>query len=431
MTETSKPSQTSIEHLINSDHVSGAIYTDPEIFDLEMQRLFARSWLYIGHESQIPEPGDYFTTRLGPADVIVVRDGKRNINIFKNRCTHRSAHLCGYSHGHSKRFTCPYHGWSFNLEGKLHSVPMPGEYGPSFDKKAHALEQVPCVDNYRGFLFAKLEPDGVDLDSFLGPVAQAFNDLLDRSPSGEIEPIEGVIRHRYRANWKMMFENLNDIYHPVYSHASSAQGIREVADPEKLHRIMRGFVGIPEMVPMMQKLNSTITQYGHSFVSGLISIMSPDIPRDEHFNILAEAYGEARALEILSADLHLVLIYPSCTINPSQQTIRIVRPISVDETEVLGYCFKLKGVPDYVTRNGLYYCNYAGSAFSPVVADDLEIYERAQQNLRDNPDAVNDCARGLDQDRIKPAGTSEEYIRHQYEVWLEQMADKETVSCPG
>lgn len=418
-----------LENLIKQSQVQGAIYTDPTIFDLEMQRLFARSWMYIGHECQIPEVGDYLTTRLGACDVIVVRDSDRQINVLKNRCTHRGVHLCGNASGNLTRFTCPYHGWGFDLKGKLHGIPMPEEYGPSFDKAAHALEKIPCVDNYRGFVFAKIEPGGSDLHSFLGPITQAFDDLLDRSPSGEMEPIEGVIRHRYKANWKMMFENLNDIYHPIYSHASSAQGMREVAEPEKLHRIMRSFVAIPDMIPMMQKLKSNITEHGHSFVSGLISIVNPDIPRDEHFRALEKAHGEKRALEILSADLHLALVYPSCTINPSQQTIRIVRPISVDETEVLGYCFRLKGVPDEVTRNGLYYCNYAGSAFSPVVADDLEIYERAQQNLRDDPGFMNNCARGVDQDRDNPAGTSEEYIRYQYSVWLEKMAEQEQGSC--
>jgi len=417
--------------LIKRDHVHGSIYTDPAIFELEMDRLFARSWLYLGHACQIPNPGDYITSRLGRRDVIVVRNADREVKVLYNRCTHRSAHLCGNARGTVKRFTCPYHGWSFSLDGKLLGMPGAEEYGPSFDQDAHALGRVPCVDDYRGFIFAKAVPGGIDLETFLGPTRQVFDDLLDRSPTGEIEPIEGVIRHRYRANWKMMFENLNDMYHPVFSHASSAAGLREVADPEKLHRIMRGFVAVPDMLPMIRQLKSNITEHGHSFISGLISIASPEIPRDEHFEILVAAHGEKRALEILSTDLHLVLIYPSCTINPSMQTIRMVRPVSVDETEVLGYCFRLKGVPDYVTRNGLYYCNYAGSAFSPVVADDLEIYERAQQNLRDTPDAANDCARGLEDGRERPPAYSEEYIRHQYEVWLGQLEDAGDAVCAG
>jgi len=161
------------------------------------------------------------------------------------------------------------------------------------------------------------------------------------------------------------------------------------------------------------------------FVSGLISIANPEIPRDEHFQVLAAVHGEERALEILSTDLHLVLIYPSCNINPSQQTIRVVRPISVDETEVWGYCFRLKGVPDCVMRNSLYYCNYATSAFSPVVADDLEIYERAQENLVATPGARNDCARGLDSTDPDTAASNEAYIRNQYKVWLEHLSGEE------
>lgn len=411
--------------LIGHTFVDRSAYTDPEIFNLEMDRLFGRMWLYAGHECQIPETGDYFTTRLGRRDVIIVRAGNGAIKALVNRCTHRSAHVCGNARGRVQRFVCPYHSWNYGLDGRLLSVPMAEEYGPSFDREAHALAQIPRVDSYRGFIFARAAETGPDLKTFLGPTLQAFDDLVDRSPSGEIEPIEGVIRHRYRANWKMMFENLNDVYHPIFAHASAAAGIKAVSDPTKLHRIMRSLIAGPNMLPMMTKLTSNMTPYGHSFVSGLISIANPEIPRDGHFRALAAVHGEERALEILSTDLHLVLIYPSCNINPSQQTIRVVRPISVDETEVWGYCFRLKGVPDYVTRNSLYYCNYATSAFSPVVADDLEIYERAQENLTVTADARNDYARGLDATAPDVAASNEAYIRNQYQVWLEHLADEE------
>jgi hypothetical protein len=228
----------------------------------------------------------------------------------------------------------------------------------------------------------------------------------------------------------MMFENLNDVFHAAYAHASASAGLREVSDPEKLHRVLRSLIAVPELLPQLKKVASNVTPHGHSYVSGLISLASRELPRDAHFECLAAAHGEERAKEILSTDLHLVLIYPSVTVNASQQTIRVVRPLSVNETEVWGYCFRLRGVPEEVTRNSLFYCNVATSAFSPVVADDLEIYERAQSNLATGGPRGTYCARGLDAG-AGPAATSEEYIRNQYQVWLRHMAEGSGADTPA
>jgi phenylpropionate dioxygenase-like ring-hydroxylating dioxygenase large terminal subunit len=409
--------------LVERDRIAPEVYADPALFDLEMARLFERSWLYVGHESQVPESGDYFTTRLGRHDVIVVRDQEGRVQVLHNRCTHRGPHVCSNASGHVSRFVCPYHSWTFRLDGKLIGVPLAEEYPASFDKAEHSLGRVPCVDHYRGFIFAKLTEHGPDLSSFLGPLRAAFDDLLDRSPSAQIEPIPGVIRHRYRANWKMMFENLNDVFHAAYAHASASAGLREVSDPDKLHRVLRSLIAVPDLLPTFKKFASNITPHGHSYVSGLISLANRELPRDAHFECLAAVHGDERAREILSTDLHLVLIYPSVTVNASQQTIRVVRPLSVDETEVWGYCFRLRGVPEEVTRHSLFYCNVATSAFSPVVADDLEIYERAQSNLATGGSRGTYCARGLDAGS-GPAATSEEYIRNQYRVWLRHMSEE-------
>jgi len=417
-----------LDALIERDRIAPEVYSDPALFELEMDRLFGRAWLYVGHECQVPESGDYFTTRLGRHDVIVVRDQDGRIQVLHNRCTHRGPHLCGSANGRVSRFVCPYHAWTYKLDGKLIGVPLPEEYPDSFDKTEHSLARVPCVDHYRGFIFARHADDGPDLITFLGPLRAAFDDLLDRSPSAQIEQIPGVIRHRYRANWKMMFENLNDIFHAAYAHASASQGLREVSDPEKLHRVLRSLIAVPDLLPVFKKFNLNITPHGHSYMSGLISAANRELPRDAHFECLAAVHGEARAREILSTDLHLVLIYPSCTVNASQQTIRVVRPLSVNETEVLGYCFRLRGVPDEVTRNSLFYCNVATSAFSPVVADDLEIYERAQANLSTGGPRGTYCARGYGATGPAPAATSEEYIRNQYRVWARHMADPAPVA---
>lgn len=413
-----------VADLIKPDRVHRDIYTDPDIFDLEMDTLFSRAWMYVGHVSQIPNKGDYITTRLGPQDVIIMRDNDGEVNIFHNRCPHRGPHLCGNSRGNTKRIVCPYHAWSFTLKGKFFGMPFPEEYPQECLKSEFDLTRVEDVEIYRGFIFARLKPGGVDLMTYLGEARSGFDDIIDRSPEGEIEIIPGAIGHRYRANWKMMFENLNDILHPMGAHASAATAINSVSNPAKLHPVTKSLVGSSKMMPVLPKLQSKITRYGHSYATGLISVINQEIPKGDHYHALEKAYGAARAEEILKTDRHLMLIYPSSNVNGAQCTIRVVRPLSVNETEVWGYAFRLKGAPEEVTRNSVFYCNIATSGFSPVVADDLEIYERAQQvHERGMTDWVN-VVRGYRQEadagrNAPPPATSEEYIRNQYRVWLE------------
>src|SRR5690606_39341794 len=113
------PAASRVASLIKPDRVHRDIYTDPAIFDLEMETLFSRAWMYVAHESQLPNPGDYITTRLGPQDVIVLRANDGEVNIFYNRCPHRRPHLCGNPNGNTKRITCPYHACTSTLTGKL------------------------------------------------------------------------------------------------------------------------------------------------------------------------------------------------------------------------------------------------------------------------------------------------------------------------
>src|SRR5262245_55206672 len=104
--------------LVQSDRVHRSVYADPEIFDLEMQRIFSRAWLLLGHESQLKNEGDYFTTRMGRDPVIVARTNG-GVRVLINRCAHRGAMVCAEGHGNVKRFVCPYHGWSYDRGGKL------------------------------------------------------------------------------------------------------------------------------------------------------------------------------------------------------------------------------------------------------------------------------------------------------------------------
>jgi 2-chlorobenzoate 1,2-dioxygenase len=411
-----------LENLFNGSRLDKRIYTDPSVFDLEMERLFGRAWLLLGHECQVPEPGSFFLGRMGRYPVIVVRGQDSVVRVLHNRCAHRGPAVCAQRKGKTSLFVCPYHAWTYELDGRLRSMPLREEYGPGFPKDERGLKRVPRVSSYRGFIFASLAAEGPDLETFLGQARLSFDDFMDRSPSGEIEAVDPPLRYRVRANWKVIFENLNDILHPLFAHASAASAVRHMREVEKLHPLHRLLAATPNMtLQTFQKLDSVITEHAHSYVTGIVSIVNPPIPRDAYFAALAERHGEDGAQRVLSTDVHVVLVYPSVTMNSRFQTMRLVRPIACDETEVEAHVFRLKGAPESVFAQALEYNYVSGSPASPVIVDDLEIYERLQAEVG--------VAAGLSVERCletvadpgdstaRIPGTSEEYIRRQYRLW--------------
>ena len=192
--------------LVQPDRVHRSVYADPALFELEMERIFGRAWLVLGHESQVRAPGDYFTTRMGRESVIVIRKDDNEIGVLVNRCAHRGTMVCAEGRGTTERFVCPYHGWSYDRAGALRAVPFESGY----DKQSLSelkLKAVPRVASYRGFIFASLAASGPALAEFLGPARASFDDLVDRAPGGELEVAGGVFKHVYNGNWKLMLEN--------------------------------------------------------------------------------------------------------------------------------------------------------------------------------------------------------------------------------
>src|SRR6185436_702836 len=136
-----------------------SVYTDPAIFELEMDQVFGRAWLVLGHESQARHPGDYFTTRMGREPVVVVRKDDGEIRVLINRCAHRGTTVCAEGRGNTERFVCPYHGWSYDRTGALRTIPFGSGYQQETLKNLE-MKKVPRVASYRGFIFASLAPEG-------------------------------------------------------------------------------------------------------------------------------------------------------------------------------------------------------------------------------------------------------------------------------
>ena len=191
--------------LIEPARVHGSLYTDPQIFAAELARIWYRTWVFIGHESEIRQPGDYVRTSIGLQDVIMTRGVDGAVHVLLNRCAHRGNLVCEADRGNAKSFRCPYHGWTYRNTGELIGFPFNTGYGGKGSIEGElSLARAARVDSHRGFVFASLAPGGPDLAEHLGEAAAELDRLARLSPAGEVELTAGWLRHRTRANWKLL-----------------------------------------------------------------------------------------------------------------------------------------------------------------------------------------------------------------------------------
>ena len=206
------------------------IFTDAEMYDLEMEHIFEGNWVFLAHESQIPDNNDYFSTWIGRKPIMITRDKTGELHAMINACAHRGAMLCRRKHGNKGSFTCPFHGWTFSNTGKLLKVKdgKTGDYPASFNTHgSHDLARVPRFESYRGFLFGSLNPDVVSLEEHLGGARTVIDQIVDGAPDG-IEVLRGNSSYIYDGNWKLQMENGADGYHvsSVHWNYSATMGHR-------------------------------------------------------------------------------------------------------------------------------------------------------------------------------------------------------------
>jgi phenylpropionate dioxygenase-like ring-hydroxylating dioxygenase large terminal subunit len=213
----------SLEKLMNlkAGIVSRTIFFSEEIYRRELECVFARCWLYLGHESQIPQPGDYITNYMGEDPVIVCRDARGRIQAFLNSCRHRGMKVCRADGGNASFFRCSFHGWTYSNEGQLIGVPYHKEgYFGELEREQWGLKKVSRVASYGGFIFGCWDESATNLDEYLGDLRWYLDILLER-PLGGLEVIPGQQRYVIAANWKIAGENFaGDTYHLPYSHGS-------------------------------------------------------------------------------------------------------------------------------------------------------------------------------------------------------------------
>jgi phenylpropionate dioxygenase-like ring-hydroxylating dioxygenase large terminal subunit len=425
-----------LENLVESDRVHRTVYTDPEIFDLEMQNIWEKTWVYCGHESQVKQPGDFYAVQIGRQPMIMVRGTDRIIRVLYNRCPHRGVQLCGSREGNTgSTFVCSYHAWTFHLDGRVKGIPLPRGYDGtrmSQDNPDCSMKAAARVDSYRGFVFASLAKEGPTLTEFLGDAKIAFDDMCDRSPEGEVEIVPICHRIVQHSNWKFFMENQLDALHPSVTHQST--GIAA-------GRVERSLQERGETAPLYYHYLSTFASSfdqwdavqtvsfprGHGILKGYMGLRPDDPDTKEYVAAMYAAYGEKTAEEYLGRSIHHVLVYPYLSVQSALQQLRCLRPLAPNKTLSEIWHFRLKGVSPAIYRRSLWYYNLVNSPSTMINADDLENWTKGQWGLESNGSDWVSFHRNHGGDTsdgeitYSNNGTSEAVMRSQFRAWSEYM----------
>jgi len=425
-----------IASLVEPDRVHKTVYTDQQIFDAEMRKIWERTWVYCGHVSQVPNAGDYHAVTIGRQPMIMVRQPDGGVQVLYNRCPHRGVQVVGNLKGNTgSSFVCSYHAWSFHLDGSVRAIPLAKGYEGTRmtrDNPDCGMKRAARVDSYRGFVFASLSDEGPSLPEFLGEARIGFDDMCDRSPVGEVEVVPICHRVIQHSNWKFFMENQLDALHPSVTHQStgiSAGRVEKRLKAQKsavplYYHYLSTFASSFEQWDAVQTINFP---HGHGLLKAYMGLRPQDPDTLEYEALLKQAHGEQRAEEYLSRSIHHVLIYPYLSVQSPLQQLRCLRPIAPDKTLSEIWHFRLKGAPEAIYRRSLWYYNLVNSPATMINADDLENWTKGQWGLSSNGGDWVSFHRYFGDDREENGvtysnhGTSEAVMRSQFRAWSQYM----------
>ena len=424
-----------VRDLVRPAEVHRDVYIDDEVFQLEMEHLFANTWVYIGHDSQIPNPGDYYGTTIGLQPVLMVRHTDNTVKVLFNRCPHKGTRITTEACGNTgKFFRCPYHAWSFKTDGSLLAIPLKKGYENTGLEQSHAgkgMASVRHVRNYRGFVFAKMNDAGPGFEEFFGESLSSFDNMVDRSPVGKLEVAGGPLRYMHNCNWKMLVENQTDTCHPMVAHESSAGTAAAMWKPfegtgRKKPMAVEIFVPFFSPYEFFEGMGLRVWDNGHGHTGVSHSIHSDYSAIPDYWELMVAAYGEERAKAILGEARHNTVYWPNIMIKGPIQLLRIFRPLAADRTLVESYVYRLVGAPDMLLERSQMYNRLINAPTSVVGHDDLEMYERAQEGLGSNGNEWVNIQRLYDPHETEQKvavtnGTSEWQMRNQFRAWAKFM----------
>ncbi|WP_020006750.1 aromatic ring-hydroxylating oxygenase subunit alpha [Salinicoccus albus] len=408
--------------------VNRKVFTDREILARERAEIFNKCWLFIGHDTEIPELGDYKRKNVGGRNLIFIRSQDGEIRALFNTCPHRGALVARENEGNSRVFRCFYHAWSFKNDGEL--VGMPGQDGfpEGFnDEGTKNMKAVKRVESYRGFVFVNYDPDAISLDEYLGNAKEYIDLVADQSEYG-LEALGGVQEYSVRTNWKLLAENSVDLYHGMPTHKTYFD-IKQDQDPD-LKKVKLEGEGVEldnghAVIEYVAPWGRPVAQWTPIWDEELKNDMEKMKER------LAERFGEERADRIANYNRNMV-IFPNLIINDIMAvTARTFYPTSPGYIEVSGYSLAPKEEKEShrMARNDNFLEFLGPGGFA--TPDDNEALELCQEAYNNNTEVEwNDISKGMWRGAGNALATDEVQMRNfwrQYNSRIQESLKKEAV----
>lgn len=382
------PATTDIDDLVSLERgeVDRQIYSDPAIFEREMEQIFGRAWLFLCHESQIPEPGDFFASVMGRDNVLVVRQKDGSIRAMLNTCAHRGNAVCRADEGNAKGFLCTYHGWSYGIDGRLLGVPgYKNFYAGELDKSRRGLAPVAQLASYKGFVFATHDPSAPPLEDYLGATGRLGLDLI--AARGDMAVVPGIQKFVIDCNWKIAVDNLFDWYHPQVSHASAFRsgalgpepgrpGGYEQIDMSGVNMDSGAGIDLPLGIISASKFDQVVVvgEYGHA-IGGPTASSSGNPEVDKSWRSTAHAREVLGPIGVEVAGHPSIFPTAWVTTIPVQLSLRI--PRDPTHTEIWWFTFVDRQMPADLQR---FLVTMANRVFGPagvLEQDDGENWSQA------------------------------------------------------
>jgi PAH dioxygenase large subunit len=357
--------------------VSREAFVSDEVYRQELARIFERSWIFLAHETEIPEPGDYVVRTLGKAPVIVVRDAGGVVKAMLNSCRHRGAKLCRADAGNARRFVCPYHGWTYERDGGLITTTFDAHMPHGMDFSQWGLIPVPRVASYRGLIFASWDADAVELETYLGDFRWYIDCFLGRTPGG-MQVLAPPHRWRAKANWKVGALNfIGDSQHVFTTHIGPT-----TLNP--LRSTRAGFTKVSE------RSVEIITEGGHGCTLSYLADGMSDDAYCTHDPALMSICGAVLKPEQMHVLHHLRVavgnIFPNLSFIETQAAageksviIRLWHPVSGSEMEILSWCLAEKEASEAYKANALNSGLHNFGVAGVFEQDDVEVWASATQ----------------------------------------------------
>ena len=403
--------------------VATSMYEDADLFQEEMERIFHRTWVWVAHESEVPDKGSFKLSNVGLEPVIVARDRKGVLHVMVNRCRHRAATVCEVKKGKTSSFQCPYHGWGYGLDGSLRALPYPEQYGDDFSKEQHGLKRL-RTESYQGMVFATFNEEIEPLTEFLGPKVCRYIDLFMKQGGGF--PVKVLGEHQFTVpmNWKVQLENTTDAYHFPVVHKSFMQTL-DGATEDMFDFLDKGKGWVEDlgnghsvmmMIPELEDLDANLDQPIPERFEGLAEeLRGEGYPEDQVRKIVRAVGGAGFNLNL----------FPNVSF--SLAFFRVLTPVAVDRTDIRHIAIGMEGGPAAANRARIRLHEHFQGPMGFGSPDDAEVWERVQRGTKGGEDLPILVNRGIvdeEPGELGPRGhiSAETGMRAAYKMWKRMMS---------